>query len=65
MDEPLHAAQIEAFRRATPAQKLQAAADLYATALRLRVAGLRMTHPTWSDEALERAARCAMRDAGT
>ena len=65
MSEPIHPVQLEAFRRATPAQKLAAVAALYETGIRLRVAGLRMTHPDWSDAQLEFEARRALRHAGT
>ena len=42
----------EALKRATPAQKLGAVAALYETGIRLRMAGLRMTHPEWADDQL-------------
>ncbi|MFY9315689.1 MAG: hypothetical protein WAO95_09030 [Burkholderiales bacterium] len=65
MDEPIHPAQVEAFKRATPAQKLEAVAALYEAGIRLRMAGLRMTHPDWPDARLEHEARRSLRDAGT
>ena len=65
MDDLLHPVQIEGFKRMTPAQKLRMVADLYETRIRLRVAGLRMSHPDWPDERLEREARRSLRDAGT
>ena len=65
MDEPIHPVQLEALKRATPAQKLEAVAALYETGIRLRMAGLRMTHPEWSDGRLEHEARRSLRHAGT
>ena len=65
MDDLLHPVQIEGFKRMTPAQKLRMVADLYDAGIRLRVAGLRMSHPDWTDERLEREARRSLRDAGT
>ena len=65
MDEPIHPVQLEAFKRATPAQKLAAVAALYEAGIRLRMAGLRMTYPNWSDEQLEFEARRSLRHAGT
>ncbi|OFZ90508.1 MAG: hypothetical protein A2W21_07865 [Betaproteobacteria bacterium RBG_16_66_20] len=65
MNEPIHPVQLEALKRATPAQKLEAVAALYDTGIRLRMAGLRMTHPDWPDERLEHEARRSLRHAGT
>ncbi len=65
MSDPIHPVQLEAFRRMTPAQKLRMLADLYDTGIRLRVAGLRMMHPDWPDERLEREARRSLLYAGT
>jgi hypothetical protein len=65
MSDPIHPVQLEAFRRMTPAQKLRMVADLYDTGIRLRMAGLRMTHPDWPAERLEREARRSLLYAGT
>ena len=65
MNEPIHPVKLEALKRATPAQKLEAVAALYDTGIRLRMAGLRMTHPDWPDERLEHEARRSLRHAGT
>ena len=65
MDEPMHPVQIEGLRRMTPAEKLRMVADLYEAGIRLRMAGLRMTHPEWPDERLEREARRSLLYAGT
>lgn len=65
MDEPMHPVQIGGLRRMTPAQKLQMVADLYNAGIRLKAAGLRLAHPDWSDERLEREARRSLRHAGT
>jgi hypothetical protein len=65
MREPIHPVQIEGLRRMSPADKLRTVCALYDAGIRLRVAGLRMTHPDWSDEKLEREARRNLRHAGT
>lgn len=65
MHEPIHPVQLEALKRATPAQKLEAVAALYAAGIQLRMAGLRMTHPDWPDDRLEYEARRSLRHAGT
>ena len=65
MNETIHPVQLEALKRATPAQKLEAVAALYETGIRLRMAGLRMTHPEWADDQLEYEARRSLRHAGT
>jgi len=49
----------------TPAEKIQRVAELYEAGIRLRMAGLRMTHPDWPDERLELEARRSLRHAGT
>jgi hypothetical protein len=65
MHEPIHPVQLEALKRATPAQKLEAVAALYEVGIRLRMAGLRMTHPDWPDDRLEHEARRSLHNAGT
>lgn len=65
MDEAIHPVQVEGFRRMTPADKLRMVAELYHAGIRLRIAGLRMAHPDWPPERLEREARRALLYAGT
>lgn len=65
MHEPLHPFQVEGFRRMSPAQKLQMVCDLYAAGVRLKAAGLRLAHPDWTEEQLEREARRSLLYAGT
>jgi len=65
MLEPIDPVQIEGLRRMTPAQKLKMVAELYETGIRLRMAGLRLAHPDWPDERLEREARRSLLYAGT
>lgn len=65
MHEPIHPIQLEALKKATPAEKLEAAAALYRMGIQLRVAGLRMSHPDWTEEQLEHEARRSLRHAGT
>ncbi len=59
MNEPIHPVQLEALKRATPAQKLEAVAALYAAGIRLRMAGLRMSHPERRSSTHWRASRFA------
>ena len=63
--EAIHPLQIEGFRRMSPARKLQMAADLYFAGIRLRVAGLRLSHPEWTEDELQRHARRSLLYAGT
>ena len=65
MNDTIHPGQLEGFRRMTPAQKLRMVADLYEAGIQLRVAGLRMAHPDWPPERLDRHARESLRHAGT
>ena len=65
MDEKIHPVQIEGFRRMTPGEKLEMVAALYRTGIELRVAGLRLAHPDWPEERLEREARRSLLYAGT
>ena len=65
MNEPLHPVQIAGFKRMSPREKLEMVAQLYHSAIRLRMAGLRMTHPDWTDERLEFEARRNFLYAGT
>jgi len=65
MTQMIHPLQVEGFRRMTPAEKLQMVSELYRAGIRLRMAGLRMAHPDWPEERLEREARRALLYAGT
>lgn len=65
MDEAIHPVQLDALKRASPAQKLQAVAALYQAGIQLKMAGLRMRHPEWPEERLEHEARRSLRHAGT
>ncbi len=49
-DWPLHPAQVTAFRRMTPAEKLELAMKLREAAWELKTAGVRAQHPDWSEE---------------
>jgi hypothetical protein len=63
--EAMHPVQVEGFRRMTPAEKLQMVCDLYHAGIQLRMAGLRMAHPEWTQERLELEARRGLLYAGT
>jgi hypothetical protein len=53
----VHPKQIEALRRMTPAEKLRLAARFHHDARGLKAAGLRMLHPDWTDERVDKAVR--------
>ena len=55
--EPLHPVQIAGFRKMTVAQKVSMIWSMRESAIGLRMAGLRMRHPDWSEEKLELEAR--------
>lgn len=65
MLEPIDPKDVERYRQMTPAQKLQMVSDLYHTGIRLRMAGLRLVHPEWTEEQLEHEARRSLLHAGT
>ena len=65
MNEPINPVQVEGLRRMTPAQKLQMVADLYHAGIQLKAVGLRMAHPDWPRDRLEREARRSLLYAGT
>jgi hypothetical protein len=65
VSEAIHPVQLEGFRRMTPEQKLRAVCELYQAGIELRMAGLRMQHPQWPEERLEREARRSLLYAGT
>lgn len=49
----------------TPAEKLERVAELYHAGIELKAAGLRLAHPDWPAERLEREARRSLLYAGT
>ena len=49
----------------TPADKIRMVCELYQAGIRLRMAGLRITHPDWPEERLEHEVRRALLYAGT
>jgi hypothetical protein len=58
-DEGPSAAQQAVVRRMTPAQRWEAAVQLYWSARRLKTAFVRSTHPDWPDEQVESYVRRA------
>jgi hypothetical protein len=56
-DEPMHPLQIRAYRKMSPAEKLDRLAQLHASACALFEAGVRMRHPEWSEDEV----RCEVR----
>ena len=57
MTPDLHPAQVEAYRRMTPAEKMRQASRLYWQARKIKKAGLRLQHPEWTEEQIEEATR--------
>jgi len=57
MDEPLHPAQIAAYRRMSAQQKIEQALALYWAARKLKADALRMQHPDWSEAQIEARVR--------
>jgi hypothetical protein len=53
-DEQTTEQQFEIFRKMTPERRLEVAYHLWRTARELKRAGLRMLHPDWSAEQVER-----------
>ena len=53
-DEDHSPEHLEILRRMTPEQKLIAAFDLYNTARELKAAGLRMQHPDWTHDQIQK-----------
>lgn len=49
----LHPAQIDSYRRMTPAQKLEIAVQLWRAARALKAAALRAEHPDWSEDCVQ------------
>ena len=60
----IHPVQIEAYRKMSPAEKLNLAMELRDVAWALKRAHLRSLHPDWSDKKLEEATREIFRHAG-
>ena len=56
-ESELHPEQIEAFRRMTPARKLELAVRLWFEAKELKAAALRLRHPDWSETQVHDAVR--------
>ena len=52
-DEPLTPEQVEAYRRMSPAEKLETVNQLYWAERRSKVAAVREQHPGWSEEQVE------------
>jgi len=50
----LHAKQVEAYRKMSPAEKLRVAFALRRAALELKAAALRAEHPDWSEERINK-----------
>lgn len=57
LDDTLHPAQIAAFRRMSPAEKLDLAMSLYWTARTLKADWLRQQHPDWTEDEVQAKVR--------
>ena len=64
-DEPMHPVQIAGFRKMSVARKIEIITMMREAGIGLRIAGLRMRHPDWSEEKLETEARRAAIHAST
>jgi Rv0078B-related antitoxin len=52
--DPLRRHEIEEARRKSPGEKLAEALEMMATGIRLKRAGLKLQHPTASEEEIDR-----------
>jgi hypothetical protein len=59
-DEPMHPLQIKKYREMTPAEKLDALAELYASACAIYAAGVRKRHPEYTEEEVQREVRATI-----
>jgi len=59
-DEPMHPLQVRAYRKMSVAEKLDRMAELHECGRALRAAGIRMRHPEWSEEQINREVRAAV-----
>ena len=64
-DVEMHPVQIAGFRKMSVAQKIRLAEQMCAMGVAMKVCGLRMKHPDWPQEKLEREARRSALYAGT
>ena len=64
-DVEMHPVQIAGFGKMSVAQKISMVEQMYETGIALKVCGLRMKHPDWSPEKLDREARRSALYAGT
>jgi hypothetical protein len=64
-DEPLHPVQIAGLRRMTFGQKMEIITMMREAGIGLRIAGLRMRNPDWTESQLETEARRAAMYAST
>ena len=53
----MHPEQVKIFKAMSPTTKLTLAANLYFAARQLKKRGLRMQHPDWTDEQVQRKVR--------
>ncbi len=53
----MHPVQVQILKTATPQKKIQLAMNLYHSAKKLKAAGLRQTHPEWSEEKIQKKVR--------
>ena len=63
-ESDIHPAQLEAYRRMSPAEKLNLAMEMRDAAWELKRAYLRSLHPEWSTEQVEEAVREIFSHAG-
>ena len=56
-NNPMHPVQIAEFRKMSIAKNFDLITTMRETGIKLRIAGMRMRHPDWTDEKLEAEAR--------
>jgi len=61
----LHPAQIEAYRRMSPQEKLRLIGRTFWDAWRIKAAGLKSQHPDWTDERIADETRRIFLHGGT
>ena len=64
-DEQSSPEQVQIYRAMTGERRLQLAEQLYRTARKLKLAGLRAQHPDWTEEQVAAEARRIFLHAGT
>jgi hypothetical protein len=57
MQEPIHPAQIEALKRMSPEQKLQAVMNMWELSRQMLATQIRTNHPEWDEDSVWKEVR--------